>query len=315
MCIPLKGVNRGMKKVLILGGSGMLGHTLFRYLSEDSRLDVYATVRSAKELSGWLPKDWLRKVRSDVDVLSDSLTKVFGEVSPDLVVNCIGVIKQVPKAQDPVATITTNALLPHRIALLCSAIGSRLIHISTDCVFDGEKGGYLEGDNSNANDLYGRTKLLGEVVYPNCITLRTSIIGHELQGNYGLVEWFLSQENKVSGFRQVIYSGFPTIELARIIRDYVIPNSEMTGLYHVSSDPISKYELLNLIKVQYGKNVEIKPEDSIRLDRSLDSTRFRSQTGYNPPAWPDLVRGMHLDYLQGPYQNGKAKGYKNENFR
>ncbi|GAB6152831.1 SDR family oxidoreductase [Desulfosporosinus burensis] len=287
----------------------MLGHTLFRYLSEDSRLDVYATVRSAKELSSWLPTDWMKKVRRDVDVLdSDILTKVFSDVSPDLVVNCIGVIKQVPKAQDPLATITANALLPHRIALLCSAAGSRLIHVSTDCVFDGEKGGYLESDVSNAHDLYGRTKFLGEVAYPHCVTLRTSIIGHELKGNYGLVEWFLSQEKKVRGFRQVIYSGFPTVELARIIRDYVIPNSEMMGLYHVSSDPISKYELLKLIKVQYDKNVEIEPEDSFRLDRSLDSTRFRSLTGYNPPTWPDLVRGMHRDYLQGPYQNGKAKG-------
>ncbi|HBV88700.1 MAG TPA: NAD(P)-dependent oxidoreductase [Desulfosporosinus sp.] len=305
-----------MKKVLILGGSGMLGHTLFRYLSDDSRFDVYATVRSAKELSYWLPSGWIKKVRSDVDVLNpDSLMKVFNDVLPDLVVNCIGVIKQVPKAQDPLVTITTNSLLPYRIALLCGAIGSRLIHISTDCVFDGEKGGYQEGDLPNANDLYGRTKLLGEVVYPNCVTLRTSIIGHELNGNYGLVEWFLSQETKVSGYRQVIYSGFPTVELARIICEYVIPNSEIKGLYHVSSDPISKYELLKLIKVHYDKNVKIVPEDSIRLDRSLDSTRFRSLTGYNPPTWSDLVSGMHRDYLQGPYNNGIAKGDKNGDIR
>lgn len=164
------------------------------------------------------------------------------------------------------------------------------------------KGRYLEEDVSNADDLYGRTKFLGEVNYPHCVTLRTSIIGHELKGNFGLVEWFLNQETEVRGFRKVIYSGFPTIELARIIRDYVIPNSKITGLYHVSSDPISKYELLKLIRLQYGKNVEIEPEDSIRLDRSLDSTRFRSLTGYSPPKWPDLVRGMHRDYLQGPYQ-------------
>ncbi len=287
----------------------MLGHTLFRYLSKDTRLDVYATVRSPKELTGWIPIDWMSKVRSDIDVLnSDSLTKVFADVSPEVVVNCIGVIKQVAKAQDPIATITTNALLPHRIALLCSATSSRLIHVSTDCVFDGEKGGYLEGDVSNADDLYGRTKLLGEVTYPHCVTLRTSIIGHELKGNYGLVEWFLSQEKPISGFRNVIFSGFPTVELAKIIRDYVIPNTEMVGLYHVSSEPISKYELLKLIKVEYGKKVQIKPEDSLRLDRSLDSGRFRSLTGYNPPAWPDLIHAMHLDYLQGPYQDSKSKG-------
>lgn len=293
----------------------MLGHTLFRYLSEDSRLNVYATVRSAKELSGWVPTDWMKKVHRDVDVLdSDILTKVFTAVSPDLVVNCIGVIKQVPKAQDPLATITTNALLPHRIALLCSAAGSRLIHVSTDCVFDGAKGSYIESDVSNANDLYGRTKLLGEVANPHCVTLRTSIIGHELKGNYGLVEWFLSQEERVRGFRNVIYTGFPTVELARIIRDYVIPNSEIMGLYHVSSDPISKYELLKLIKVRYGKKIEIESDNSVLLDRSLDSSRFRSLTGYNPPTWTEMVRGMYNDYLQGPCQNCKTEGDKNEDF-
>jgi dTDP-4-dehydrorhamnose reductase len=290
-------------KVLILGGSGMLGHTLFRCLSEDSSLDVFATVRSSKELSGWLPAERLKKVCRDVDIHQiDRLVKVFAEVRPNLVVNCIGIIKQVPEALDPIATITTNALLPHRIAGLCGAAGARMIQISSDCVFDGEQGSYTENDFSNAADLYGRTKLLGETTHPHCITLRTSIIGHELKGNYGLVEWFLSQEKVVYGYRKVIYSGFPTIELARIIRDYVIPNSEMTGLYHVSSNPISKYELLKLIKDQYGKQIELEPEDSFRLDRSLDSARFRSLTGYNPPKWPELVREMYNDYWQGPYQ-------------
>ncbi|WP_075364333.1 dTDP-4-dehydrorhamnose reductase family protein [Desulfosporosinus metallidurans] len=294
-----------MRKVLILGGSGMLGHTLFRSLSEDPSLDVFATVRSAKELSGWLPTERMKKVRRDVDIHhTDSLVKVFAEVKPDLVANCIGIIKQVPEAQDSLATITANALLPHRIALLCDAAGARMIHVSTDCVFNGEKGGYTESDFPNATDLYGRTKVLGEVVYPHCVTLRTSIIGHELKGNYGLVEWFLRQKETVSGFRKVIYSGFPTVELSRIIRDYVIPNPEMTGLYHVSSNPISKYELLKLIAVQYGKKIEIEPDESFPLDRSLDSSIFRSLTGYNPPTWTELVREMHYDFLQGPYQNG-----------
>ena len=283
----------------------MLGHALFRYLSGDSSLDVFATVRSSKELSGWLPADRMKKVFRDVDIhQTDSLVKVFDEVKPNFVVNCIGIIKQVPEAQDPFVAITANALLPHRIALHCSAVGARMIHISSDCVFDGEKGGYIEGDFSNATDLYGRTKLLGEVAYPHCVTLRTSIIGHELKGNYGLVEWFLSQEEKVRGFRKVIYSGFPTVEFSRIIGDYVIPNPEISGLYHVSSNPISKYELLKLIAVQYEKKIVTEPEDSFRLDRSLDSSRFRSLTGYNPPTWTEMVRGMYNDYLQGPYQKG-----------
>jgi dTDP-4-dehydrorhamnose reductase len=287
----------------------MLGHALFHYLAENAALDVFATVRSMKELSGWLPPDRLKNVRSDVDIhQTDSLVKVFAEVKPDLVVNCIGVIKQIPEAQDPLTTITANALLPHRVALLCRTVGARMIHVSTDCVFDGEKGCYTESDFSNAADLYGRTKYLGEVYYPHCITLRTSIIGHELKGNYGLVEWFLRQEEKVRGFRKVIYSGFPTVELSRIISDYVIPNPEMTGLYHVSSNPVSKYELLKLINIQYDKKIEIEPEDSFQLDRSLDSSIFRSLTGYNPPTWTELVGEMHKYYLQGPYQNIQPGG-------
>lgn len=305
-----------MRRVLILGGAGMLGHTLFRSLSDHVDLEVFATVRSVQELSGWLPPDRMKKVRGNVDIHQmDSLVKVFAELKPDLVVNCIGIIKQAPEAQDPLTTITANALLPHRIALLCNAAGARMIHVSTDCVFDGAKGGYTESDFSNATDLYGRTKYLGEVACPHCITLRTSIIGHELKGNHGLVEWFLSQREKVRGFRKVIYSGFPTFELSRIISDYVIPYPEMTGLYNVSSKPISKYELLKLINVQYGKKIEIEPEDNFQLDRSLDSSLFRSLTGYNPPTWTELVHGMYKDYLQGPYQNIRPKGNKNEAFR
>ncbi|WP_407313718.1 dTDP-4-dehydrorhamnose reductase family protein [Desulfosporosinus sp. SB140] len=293
-----------MSKVLILGGSGMLGHALFRFLSEDLRFEVYTSARSSKELSNWLPTERKKMVLQNVDIHhEDSLVKVFSEVKPDLVLNCIGIIKQVAEAQDPLTTITTNALLPHRIALLCGAAGARMIHVSTDCVFDGKKGSYTERDFSDATDLYGRTKFLGEVDYPHCVTLRTSIIGHELKGSYGLVEWFLKQEDAVCGFRKAIFSGFPTVELARIIRDYVIPHPEMTGLYHVSSHPITKYDLLKLIAEQYGKKVLIEPDNSVQIDRSLDSARFRTLTGYNPPAWRDLVHEMYKDYLQGPYQN------------
>ncbi|QJW46980.1 SDR family oxidoreductase [bacterium BFN5] len=295
-----------MRKVLILGGSGMLGHTLFLCLSEDADLDVYATVRSAHELSSWLPSDRMKKVRSHVDVQQiENLVNVFAEVKPDILINCVGIIKQVTAAKDPLSSITVNALLPHRIASLCGATGARMIHISTDCVFDGKKGDYTEEDISNADDLYGRTKYLGEVTYPHCITLRTSIIGHELKGNYGLLEWFLNQKTPVRGFRNVIYSGFPTIELSRIIRDYIIPHPKLTGLYHLSTNPISKYELLKLINIQYEKNLFIEAEDSIRLDRSLDSSLFRFRTGYIPPTWPELVSIMYNDYLQ----NSKQKQY------
>lgn len=293
-----------MQKVLILGGSGMLGHTLFRILAEKPGLEVFVTARSTKELSSWLTPERLKQVVSNVDIHDfDRLVQVFADLKPDSVVNCVGVIKQAPTAHDPFLTISVNALFPHRLARLCGDIGARMIHISTDCVFDGQKGSYTESDIANATDLYGRTKYLGEVLYQHCITLRTSIIGHELKGRYGLVEWFLSQSGKVSGYTKAIYSGLPTVELSRIIADDVIPNSELTGLYHVSSPPISKYELLKLIAIQYGKTIAIEPEESLQMNRSLDSSHFRSQTGYNPPTWPELVGRMYEDYVRGPYQN------------
>lgn len=287
----------------------MLGHTLFRFLSEEAAdLDVYTSVRSKHELPPWLPPDRISKVYSNIDAQqTESLVKVLAAVKPNILVNCIGIIKQVPEAKDPFTAIAVNALLPHRIALLCAAAGTRMIHISTDCVFNGEKGGYTEQDAANADDLYGRTKYLGEVAYPHCITLRTSIIGHELKGKHGLLEWFLEQKETVRGFRKAIYSGFPTIELSRIIRDYIIPRPELTGLYHLSADPISKYDLLQLINAQYKTNIVIEPEDSTRIDRSLDSTAFCSLTGYKPPAWPELIHAMHKDYAQKHKQNHSAK--------
>lgn len=285
----------------------MLGHTLFRCLFKNPEFDVFVTARSTKELSRWLSSKQMRNVYCNVDIHDfDRLVKVFADLKPDIVINCIGVIKQAPTIQDPLLTITVNALFPHRIALLSNAVGARMIHISTDCVFDGEKGSYTENDIANATDLYGRTKYLGEVSYSHCITLRTSIIGHELKDKQGLVEWFLGQKGKVKGFKNAIYSGLPTVEIARVIADYVIPNPELTGLYHVSTHPISKFELLKLIANQYGKTIEIEPEESVRLDRSLDSSLFRSLTGYKPPNWTELISKMYEDYRQGPYQSKES---------
>jgi len=171
-----------------------------------------------------------------------------------------------------------------------------MIHISTDCVFSGKKGNYTEQDPSDAIDLYGRTKYLGEVYYPpHCITLRTSIIGRELKTRLGLIEWFLSQEGQIQGYKNAIYSGVTTHELARVIQNYVIPNEDLTGLYHVSSDPISKYDLLQIAKQAYGKSISIQPNTDFRIDRSLNSTKFREQANYSPPTWQEMIREMASD--------------------
>ncbi len=280
----------------------MLGHTLFMQLSLQKNLDVYATARTSSGLSLWFHPDAVEKIRVGVDADNfDTVIRAFASIQPDVVINCIGLIKQLPMASDPLSAIIINSLLPHQISMICRSAGARMIHISTDCVFDGKKGNYTENDSSTADDLYGRSKFLGEVAYPlHCLTLRTSIIGHELKGKLGLIEWFLAQEGKVRGFTHAIYSGFPTIEFARIITDYILPNPELTGVYHVSSDPISKYDLLKLVAKKYDKEIKIEPYDDSRQNRSLDSSLFRRLTGYMPPSWPELVDKMHQDFISLP---------------
>ena len=280
-------------KILILGVSGMLGNAVFRHFSADARLDVYGSVRSSNAINHF-SDDSVAKIKVGVDVENqDLLMNLFLDIKPDVVINCVGLIKQLSDSNSPLVALPINSMLPHRLALLCDLVHSRLIHISTDCVFSGLKGAYLESDLSDATDLYGRSKLLGEVYYPNSITLRTSIIGHELSTHNALIDWFLNQEERVGGYVRAIYSGLPTVELARVIKDFVIPNNSISGLFHVAASPISKYDLLNLVSSVYGKSIEIYKDDSVVIDRSLNSNKFNTLTGYSPPSWPKLINLMH----------------------
>ena len=270
----------------------MLGSAMFRLFSESSELTVFGTVRSVKSIAQ-LPSNLHKRAIPDIDVENyDMLVKVFSQVHPDVVVNCIGLVKQLAGANDPLHAIPLNSLLPHRIAALCQATNARFIHISTDCVFSGKKGNYVESDLPDAEDLYGRTKLLGEVSLRHTVTLRTSIIGHELIGNKSLVNWFLAQSGTIKGYTKAIFSGLPTVELATIVRDIVIPNKLLYGLYHVSSAPISKFNLLNLVAETYKKKIEINPTEDLVIDRSLSSAYFNEATGYVAPAWPELIKRM-----------------------
>ena len=279
-------------KVLVLGASGMLGNAVLRLLAQSAGYEVVGSARSTSALR-LLPADLSDRVICGVDVEHvDSLISLFSKVQPDVVINCIGLVKQLAEADDPLVAIPINSLLPHRLARLCGAAGARLVHMSTDCIFSGAKGMYTEADMSDAKDLYGRSKYLGEVDYPHAITLRTSIIGHELNGGHSLVGWFLAQQGSVKGFRRAIFSGLPTVELARVIRDHVIPHPELHGVHHVSADPINKFDLLTLISIIYGKKINIGKDEKFIIDRSLDSTRFREATGYQPQPWPELVRRM-----------------------
>jgi dTDP-4-dehydrorhamnose reductase len=287
-------------KVLILGGSGMLGHKLWQNFSR--RFDTFVTFRqpanayarlglfdSARSLGGVSATDF------------DGVTRAFAEVRPDAVVNCIGIVKQDAAAKDPLASIAVNALFPHRLAVLARAAGARLIHLSTDCVFSGRAGNYSESDAPDAADLYGRTKLLGELDGPGALTLRTSMIGRELSGAHGLVEWFLSQRGgRVRGFRRAVFSGFTTLALADILADVIERRPELQGVWNVAAEPINKLDLLTLVRDSYGLDVEIEPDESFVCDRSLDARRFREAAEFAPLDWPEMVERMRRDST--PYE-------------
>ena len=280
------------KRIPVLGASGMLGNAVFRIFFQSKEFEVFGSGRSVK-VPKLLPTRSMDRLIGGIDVQNhDAVTGLFAQIRPDIVINCVGMIKQLKLAKNPLVTLSLNALLPHQLAELCTVAGARLIHISTDCVFSGEKGMYTEDDIPDARDFYGRSKYLGEVDSNNAITLRTSIIGRELSGGEGLIDWFLSQEDNVKGFSRAIFSGLPTVELARVIRDHVIPFPDLQGVYHVSAEPISKYELLKLVAQTYGKIISIEPDGHLIIDRSLDSSRFREMTGYSPKPWPAMVHQM-----------------------
>lgn len=279
-------------RILVFGASGMLGNALLRLFAQSEGYEAYGTVRSAGAAT-LLAEHGDYRLLTGIDVGNpDHLIAAIDAARPDVIVNCIGLVKQLTSGNDPLEAIPVNALLPHKLARLSSLAGARFVHVSTDCVFSGRRGMYLESDPPDASDLYGRSKLLGEVDYPHAITLRTSIIGHELAGARSLIGWFLAQTDQVVGFSKAIFSGLPTVELARVIRDFVLPHPELHGLYHVSAEPIDKLSLLRLVAGAYGKAIEIEPDERLVIDRSLDSTRFRQVTGYAPPRWPDLVHSM-----------------------
>ena len=280
-------------RLLILGGAGMLGHKL--WLTAAPRLETWATVRGPRALPGGFPIDPARIV-AGVDA-SDfgTVERAFESVRPDVVVSCIGVVKQRDEAKDPIVSLTVNSLFPHRLAALCRAGGARLVHISTDCVFAGRTGGYREEDQPDATDLYGRTKHLGEVTGAGALTIRTSIIGRELATSQGLVEWFLGQADQAPGFTHAIFSGLTTVELSRVILREIESPTPLDGLYHVAASPISKYDVLLLLNRAFNRSVTIAPEDAVRIDRSLDGSRFMAATGYTPPAWPVMIDELAAD--------------------
>ena len=212
-----------------------------------------------------------------------SIGRALDETGAQVAVNCIGVVKQVAGADNLVETIQANALFPHQLAAACRERGVRLIQVSTDCVFSGREGPYTEEHDPDPADAYGRSKLLGEVDAPGALTLRTSMIGRELETTNGLLEWFLSQAHgTVRGFTRAVFSGPTTPVLSRLIADLVEGQEALEGVWHVGAEPIAKHDLLLLIREAFDLDVEVEPDDSVAIDRSLDSTRLRSADGMEP---------------------------------
>lgn len=276
----------------------MLGHKVWQEF--DKRFDTWVTIRGSAKLWKHLPFFKKEKVVEKIDAFSQkSIVKAFDQVQPEVVVNCIGIIKKLEESESHVPAITINALLPHWLAGLCQERGIRLIHISTDCVFSGKTGSYTEEDLPDPYDLYGRTKLLGEINGKDCLTLRTSIIGRELKRSVGLLEWLLSQRRKtIQGYKYAKFTGFITSEMAFILADIVANHPDLQGLYHISSEPISKYDLLGMIKKTLNMEVTINEYTGIFIDRSLNSKKLREILKYEPPTWKEMIQRLSKEVDQ-----------------
>ena len=281
-------------KLLILGANGLLGNTLTKYFFEKNNYETYGFLRDSSKL-----KFFKRKHISRLIIIQDvlniyDLRRKIKKLMPDVIINCIGQTNKIrgENLNNIEKYIKLNSLFPFRLKEICGEIKSRLIHFSSDCVFSGEKGFYSEKDNPDPTDIYGKSKLLGELDYENIITIRKSVIGHELDSKKGLLEWFLNHEGIVEGYKEAIFSGLTVLELARIIDMYILPNKDIKGIIHLSGDPISKYNLLKIIANQYNKIIKIEPNEDIKIDRSLNSDNFKNLTGYKSEPWSLLVKSM-----------------------
>jgi dTDP-4-dehydrorhamnose reductase len=281
-----------MIKILILGSTGLLGSTLLKYFSKKNNFECYGAIRKKLDTIKLKNIKNVKLYKINYKKKRD-IIKVFNQIKPDLIINCIGIIKQLTKKNKTSEIIRVNSFLPHYLAEIVNLQKKiRLIHFSTDCVFSGIKGNYKETDLPDASDIYGRSKLLGELSCSNTLTLRTSIIGHELQTKDSLLNWFLNQKKSVKGYKNAIFSGLTTLEIAKVLDKFIIPNKNLEGLYHLSGKTISKYDLLNLIKKVYKRNIKIYINRNVKINRSLNSNSLQQITGYKPNNWNKIIKEM-----------------------
>lgn len=283
------------ERILVVGASGMLGHEAIRILAPD--FEVWGACRNPAALPGLgIPSE---RMVGGLDARdTSSAYSLVEKVRPDLVLNAVGIVKQRPDAKAAIPSIEVNSLWPHVLAEASERVGARMVHVSTDCVFSGARGGYHEDDVPDAFDMYGRSKLLGEVTdRGNTVTLRTSIIGWQIGEPTGLVGWFSEHRNEpLSGFTKAVFSGLTTRALTEVVRDVVMPDTSLSGLWHVSAAPIDKYTLLVKLAEYLEWDVDIVPSDEPVIDRSLDSSRFRERTGWTPPSWDEMLEGLANEF-------------------
>ena len=281
-------------KILILGGNGMLGHQLCMTLS---RHNVSATVRRGTDKTLKLSQIFGTHFIQTNDITdSDQLERLMDDVNPDVVINGCGVVKQHGNRLSDTEYHMLNSIFPWRLATRCIERSIRLVHISSDCVFDGLIGNYSETITKNSKDIYGMSKSLGEVTGIGILTLRTSIIGFEISSStHGLLEWFVDERTEmVEGYTRAFFSGLTTESLAEEI-DFILTSTRLSGLYNVGGERISKFDLLNLIGKSLGTNKQIVPSCHIEIDRSLDSKRYWHQTGRSMPDWNDMTSKLKLN--------------------
>ena len=286
-------------RILILGSTGLLGYTFTRYFFDREFFDTFAIVRNYSKIKYFNEKHHEKFVHINNILDYEETEKIIKNIKPDVLINCLGITnKKISNSNQSEEFIRINSLLPYRLQKICTVLGSRLIHFSTDCIFSGNKGFYSENDIPDPLDLYGRSKLLGELDFENTLTIRKSVIGHELISKNGLLEWFLYQNKFVEGYKNVIFSGTTVLELAILIEKYIIPRSDLKGILNISGESISKFDLLKIIADIYNKKIDIIPNEIIKLDRSLDGSQFTKLTGYHPKPWPSLIKEMkELEFL------------------
>jgi len=276
-------------KILVLGATGLLGKAVFTYLGKHQTNTVFGSYRSDQNLNYFKKEEITNLVQVDNITNEFELRKILEKTTPDIVINCLS-LKNITKQSD-LEIISLYGLFPKKLYFYARKAGFRVIHISTDGVFSGKKGDYSEHDIPDAEDIYGMSKFLGELDVEGSITIRTSIIGHDEINKNGLLEWFLRQK-ECALYSNVIFSGLPVNELARVIHNEILNRPELHGIFHISSEPISKYDLLSLVSRIYGVEVNIIKDDLIVSDRSLVSDKFYKETGYCAPDWKTLIKEM-----------------------